>query len=105
AADELLHANDDDAALKALFAKHAEVDFDTEQQQMARAMKEMTEAVTGLDLGDDDGIDTDADLFERMQQGLRERAAAEQEAMHNAKSAPRRKSAAQQRREAEAQQA
>jgi hypothetical protein len=103
-AGELLHASEDDAALKALFAKHAEVDFDTERQEMVRAMKDMTEAVTGLDLGDDEGIDTDADLFERMQQGLQERAAAE-EAKRGAKAAPRRKSAAQQRREAEAQQA
>jgi PIN domain nuclease of toxin-antitoxin system len=103
-AGELLHAGEDDAALKALFAKHAEVDFDTERQEMVRAMKNMTEAVTGLDLGDDEGIDTDADLFERMQQGLQERAAAE-EAKRGAKAAPRRKSAAQQRREAEAQQA
>jgi hypothetical protein len=103
-AGELLHASEDDAALKALFAKHAEVDFDTERQEMVRAMKDMTEAVTGLDLGDDEGIDTDADLFERMQQGLQERAAAE-EAKRGAKAAPRRKSAAQQRREAEALQA
>jgi hypothetical protein len=104
AAGELLHARDDDEELKALFAKHAEVDFDTERQQMVRAMKDMTEAMTGLDLGDDEGIDTDADLFERMQQGLRERAAAE-EAEHGTKAAPRRKNAAQQRREVEAQQA
>jgi hypothetical protein len=103
-AGELLHASEDDVALKALFAKHAEVDFDTERQEMVRAMKNMTEAVTGLDLGDDEGIDTDADLFERMQQGLQERAAAEQ-AKRGAKAAPRRKGAAQQRREAEAQQA
>lgn len=103
-ASELLHASEGDAALKALFAKHAEVDFDVERQEMVRAMKNMTEAVTGLDLGDDEGIDTDADLFERMQQGLQERAAAE-EAKRGAKAAPRRKSAAQQRREAEAQQA
>ena len=103
-AGELLHARDDDEELKALFAKHAEVDFDTERQQVVRAMKNMTEVVTGLDLGDDEGIDTDADLFERMQQGLQERAAAD-EAERSAKAARRRKSAAQQRREAEAQQA
>jgi hypothetical protein len=104
AAGELLHARDDDEELKVLFAKHAEFDFDTERQQMARAMKDMTEAMTGLDLGDDEGIDTHADLFERVQQGLRERAAAE-EAEHGTKAARRRKNAAQQRREVEAQQA
>jgi len=104
AAGELLQARDDDEELKALFAKHAEVDFDTERQQMVRAMKDMTEAVTGLDLGDDEGLQTDADLLERMQQELHKRAAAD-EAERSAKSERRRKSAAQQRREAEAQQA
>lgn len=104
AAGELLAARDDDAALKALFDKHAEVDFDTEQREMMRAMKGLTEAVTGLDLGDEQGVETEAQLFARMQQGLQDRAAA-QEAERSAKSAHRRKSAAQQRRESEAQQA
>jgi hypothetical protein len=104
AASELLAARGEDADLKALFDKHAEVDFDTEQREMMRAMKGLAEAMTGLDLGDDEGIDTDKDLFARLQQGLQEQAAAE-EAQRSAKSARRRKSAAQQRREAEAQQA
>ena len=104
AAGELLAARGEDAALKALFDKHAEVDFDTEQREMMRAMKGLTEAMTGLDLGDEEGIDTNAELFARMQQGLQDRAAAE-EAGREAKSARRRKGAAQQRREAEAQQA
>jgi PIN domain nuclease of toxin-antitoxin system len=103
-ASALLHARDDDEELKAMFTKHAEVDFDTERQQMVRAVKDMTEVMTGLDLGDDEGIDTHADLFERMQQGLRERAAAE-ESERDDQAARRRKNAAQQRREAEAQQA
>ena len=104
----LLHARDDDAELKALFAKHSEVDFDTERQQMVRAMKDMTEAMTGLDLGDDEGVETDADLLERMQQGSKQRAAteeAEQSQRGSAPAARRRKTAAQVRREAEAQQA
>lgn len=104
AAGELLAARGEDAGLKALFDKHADVDFDTEQREMMRMMKDLTEAVTGLDLGNEQGIETEADLFERMQQGLQDRAAAE-EAVRSAKSARRRKSAAQQRREAEAQQA
>jgi hypothetical protein len=104
AAGELLQVSDDDDELKALFAKHAEVDFDTERQRVMQAMKNMTEAVTGLDLGDDEGIETDADLFERMQQGLQQRAAAE-EAQRSARQARRRKTPAQERREAEALQA
>ena len=104
AAGGLLMNREDDEQLKALFAKHAKTDFDTERREMARAMKGLTEAMTGLDLGDDEGIHTDADLFERMQRGLEEQAAAE-ESQRNERAAHRRKSAAQQRREAEAQQA
>ncbi|MBI3368514.1 MAG: J domain-containing protein [Burkholderiales bacterium] len=103
-ASELLDANDDDAELRAVFAKHAEVDFDTERRQVMRAMKDMTQAMTGLDLGDDEGLHTEEDLFARMRQGLRERAAADA-AEREARAPRHRKSAAQQRREAEAQQA
>lgn len=60
--------------------------------------------MTGVDLGDDEGLHTDADLFECMQQGMQERAAAE-EAQRSAKAARRCESAAQQRRKADAQQA
>jgi hypothetical protein len=103
----LLATNEDDAPLKALFAKHTGADFDTERRDMLLAMKELTEAITGFDLGDDEGLDTDADLVGRMQQKLREEAAAQeaQEAHRSAKTGQRRKRAAQQRRETEAQQA
>jgi hypothetical protein len=106
-ATALLIAHEDDEPLKALFAKHSEADFDTERREMTLAMKELTEAMTGLDLGEDEGIETDEDLMKRMQQGLQERAAAEEarHAKRSAKAARRPKSAAQQRREAEAQQA
>ena len=67
-------------------------------------MKDMAEAMTGLDLGDDEGIAGAAELFARLQQGLKDHAAAD-EARRTAKAGQRRKSAAQQKREAEAQQA
>ena len=111
AASELLHARDgsgdeEDEELKALFARHAEIDFDTDRQQMVRAMKDVAEAVTGLDLGDDEGIDTQDDLLARMQQGLQEKAAAQEAEQRSTQAArPRRKSAAEKRREVEAQQA
>jgi hypothetical protein len=104
AASELLAGQGEDEQIKALFDKHAEVDFDTEQRDRVRAMKDLAEAMTGLDLGDDDGIDTDKDLFRRLHQGLQDQVAAEESA-RSAKAARRRKSVAQQRREAEAQQA
>lgn len=102
AAAELLSEDEGDApdaALKALFDKHAEVDFDTEQQQSRLALKDMVETVTGMDLGDDD-IASDADLFKRMQQHL-----ADDDAAAQAEEPPRRrrKSKALQQREAEAQ--
>lgn len=99
----LLDGNED-AALHALFTKHNKVDFDTERQQMLHAMKDLTEAMTGLDLGDTEGIRSDADLFQRLHAEM-EAHAAQAEAERAAKAARRRKSAAQQRREAEAQQA
>ena len=98
AAELLAEAEDDDAALKALFDKHSDVDFDTEQQRSRLALKDMVESVTGMDLGDDD-IASDEALFERMHRGLADDDAAQPEPPSRA----RPKSKAQQRREAEAQ--
>jgi hypothetical protein len=100
----LLAGPDGEAEIKALFDKHSEVDFDTEQREMALAMKALAEEVTGLDLGDDDEIHGDGVLFERMRKGLEQQAATEQ-AERDARAARKPKTAAQQRREAEAQQA
>lgn len=104
ATGELLEGTGEDAELEALFAKHAEVDFATEQRERMLMMKEMAEAMTGLDLGDDEGIESDTDLFQRLQQGFQAQES-EQAAAQEAKSSRRRKTAAHQRREAEAQQA
>jgi len=104
-AGELLEVGDDDA-LKALFDKHAEVDFDTEQRETARAMKDMAELMTGLDLGDDDGIANESDLMARLEQGLQQQAEAQAgQADPEAGRARRRRGAARQRQQAQAQQA
>lgn len=103
AAGELLDGGSDDEALKALFDKHAEVDFESGQRERMQAMKGMAEAITGLDLGDDEIADDD-ELHERLHQSLQERAQAEQQ-RRDAQASRRRKSAAQQRREEEAQRA
>ncbi len=87
----------EDPALKALFDKHADMDFDTEVNESRRALKGLVEQMTGLDLGDDAEIASDADLFKCMQERLAASAATE------APGRRRRKSAAQQRREAEEQ--
>jgi len=104
AAGKLLDGGGEDDPIRALFDKHAEVDYETEQRDALRVMKDLAEAMTGLDLGDDDGIDTDEDLHARLKRGFEERDAAER-ARRGAKATRAGKSAAKQRREAEAQQA
>jgi hypothetical protein len=104
AASELLSDRGEDEQIQALFDKHSEVDFDTKQRERMLVMKSMAEAMTGLDLGDDEGLNSDDALFARLQQGWQEQMAAE-ETERSARAARQRKSAAQQKREAEAQQA
>jgi hypothetical protein len=104
AAGALLAAGGDDFAVKAVFDKYSDVDYDSEQRERVLALKDIAEAMTGLDLGDDEGIDSSEDLFARMQQGLRDREAFE-EPDRGAEPTRRRQSGTQRRREAEAQQA
>jgi hypothetical protein len=91
-----------DAQLKAVFTRHAQADFDAEQQEMLRAVKDLAESMTGVDLGDDEGIASGDDLLRRMRQGMQQQQAAD-EARRDAKASKRRKTPAQQRREDEAQ--
>jgi hypothetical protein len=89
-------------ALRELYDKHSDVDFDTSQREELEVLKEMTEMFTGVDLGDTSGIHTEDDLLEH----VGEKMAAHHEALRerSAEHAQRRrKSPAQQRREAEAQ--
>lgn len=99
----LLDAQDEpDPELKAVFDRHADVDFDTEMQETRQAMKSLTEAMTGIDLGDDE-FESDEALMRRLHQKMTQQQAADEAA---AASRPhRRPTAAQKRREAEAQQA
>jgi hypothetical protein len=106
-AEALLADRRDDAEVKALYDRNSDVDFDTQQRETAHALKDFAEHMSGLDLGDDEGLRNEADLFERMRQGFEQHAAAEEArgAERQARAARRPRSAAQQRREAEAQQA
>ncbi len=63
---------DDIPALKALFNKHSNVDFDSEARQELQAMKGLFEAVSGLDLGDDD-LASEDELMQRAQAQARAR--------------------------------
>lgn len=70
AAAALLEDGPADAELQALFEKHAGHDFSTELRERTLAFKAMAEAMTGLDLGDDEGLNTEEDLFQRLHQGF-----------------------------------
>lgn len=105
-AAELLDLRPDDLEVKALFNKHSDEDYDAQQRRAALAVKEAHEILTGVDLGDDEGIHTEEDLLQRMRQAWQQQAA-DAQAAEEARGARRRrkKTAAQQRREAEEQQA
>ena len=96
------------AGLRALFARHAGIDFDTAQQRQLQATLEMMREVTGVDMGDAADIKSEDDLAERLNQKMRAERAAQQaadEARQAAKASRRRKSPAQQKREMEEKQA
>lgn len=79
----------------ALFEKHAGHDYESENRAQVAAMKEMFEAASGLDLGDEEFTDEDA-LLRHARQRFAEAAEADEQ------SRPRRKpSAAERRRERE----
>lgn len=101
-ADVLLAANDDDVELKALFDKHSDIGFDAGKQDELQRVKAQAEQMTGLDLGDDEGIHSEDDLVQRMYEEMTAQEAAAQ-ARQTAKEQRQRKSPAQKRREDEAQ--
>ncbi len=100
AVGELLEGGLDDDALKSLFEKHANIDFEVAQRENVLALKGMAEAMTGLDLGDDDGLESEEALFQRLHEGMNEHAEA-QEAARKSKPTKGRRAAAQERREDE----
>ncbi|MBT9597614.1 MAG: J domain-containing protein [Vitreoscilla sp.] len=65
------------AAFKALHDKHADIDFDTENREAMAGMKGLFEAMTGLDLGDEE-IDSEEDLLFRARQRVHEQMQAAQ---------------------------
>ncbi|HSV77863.1 MAG TPA: molecular chaperone DnaJ [Ramlibacter sp.] len=99
----LLSGQSEDPELRALFARHEGMDFEEAEREQLQAFKGMAEAMTGAELGDDEDIVSEEELFEKLGEHFRrEEDAAE---ARRAKAPPKRKSAAQQRREAEAQRA
>lgn len=106
AAALLIEAEDTDSALatqiKALYDKHADTDFDTENRESVAAMKDLFESMTGVSLGDDT-LETEEDLFARTEERLR--AKVQEQAQDRAPAQARRPTAAERRRETEAEQA
>lgn len=109
---EITPDEDEIPALKAVFNKHSEVDFDSEERQGLQAMKGLFEAMSGLDLGDDD-VASEDELLQRAEEQMRAREGrAEQAAEHGAamhggaarNSSARRPSKAQLKRDEEARQ-
>jgi len=102
-AGALLSAQADDAELRALFTRHAGMEFEDAEREQLQAFKGMAEAITGAELGDDEDIASEEDLFDRLGEHIRRQEEAAE--ARRAKASTRRKSAAAQRREAEAQRA
>jgi hypothetical protein len=85
--------------LKALYDKHADTDFDTENRQAMAAMKGLFETMSGVDLGDED-FESEEALLARAHERLGEQAQAREQAQPQRVA---RKSAAQRRRETDEQ--
>jgi hypothetical protein len=99
----VLAAQPDDPELQALFARHAGMDFEDAEREELQAFKGMAEAMTGAELGEDEDIVSEEELFDRLDEHFRRQEEAAE--ARSAKASARRKTAAQQRREAEAQRA
>lgn len=109
AASQLLVAHANDEELKALFERHAWVDFETDRQNILKSVKDLTEAVTGVDLGDDKDLNTQEDFIRRMHKSFKAQiqaqeaeASARVQQGHRGAAAQKRAEQAQQRREQEA---
>ena len=110
-AGSLLEAGEtDDAELRAVYQRHADIDFEEERLEELQMFKFVTEQVHGVDLGDVKDFANEQDLYERLRERLREKKAAEGQAEPSPEHlqqppSRRRKSAAEKRRETEAHEA
>jgi hypothetical protein len=70
-AEALLSVHGADAELQALFDKHSEIDYETTKRAELEQLKAHTEDVTGVELGDEDGIHTEDDLVQRVYEKMK----------------------------------
>ena len=81
--ETLLQNDESNAELKALFNRHAEVDYDSQGQEDLSEMKHMLEQMGGMDLGDEAPESAD-DLLQRAHEQMAQRMAEEREAQAGA---------------------
>ncbi len=98
-----------DAELKALYNRHADLDFDSESKLELQSMKQMLETVGELDLGDAP-VESAEDLMDRAREQMAQRDAEQRQAWEQAaaqfrKPARKKQSAAAKRAEEDARQA
>lgn len=70
-----LMADRDDAALKSVYNKYSELDYDSEEAAALQSMKAMFEDVLNIELGDDLDTASPEDLLQRAQAQMHERQA------------------------------
>jgi hypothetical protein len=90
-----------DAEFKALYNRHAKVDFDTEEQQQLDSMKSLLERMSGVDLGDEP-VESPEELMRRAHAKVADQAQQAQEALAGKRRKPARQTAAQKRAEEDA---
>jgi hypothetical protein len=83
-AEALLSVHGTDAELQALFDKHSQVDYRSAKREELERLKAQAEEMTGMELGDDDGINSEDDLVQRVYERMK---AAEDAELNGARSA------------------
>jgi hypothetical protein len=68
-----LLAENDDAALKAIYNKHSQSDYDSEEAASLQDMKSALEGMLNINLGDDQEVHSEEDLISRAQAHLQEK--------------------------------
>ena len=70
-AEALLSVHGSDAELQALFDKHSQVDYQTAKREELERLKAQAEEMTGMELGDGEGIDSEDDLVQRVYERMK----------------------------------
>jgi hypothetical protein len=101
-AEVVIEVAGEDPEIKAVYNKHSNLDFDTAKDEEIQRLKAEAEAVTGFDLGGDEGIRSEEDLVQRLYEKMaaRETAAEERDERRTTKPSKRSEDNAQLARQA-----